>query len=95
MPTTIDLSGSDFDTLLAVYTGTNLNSLRLIAANDNAEADAPPSPFGPLGLTGGLDYATAYYFRGYLQANSGRILQPYANLFATCPLGDDSLRRRC
>jgi len=36
MGTTIDLSGSDFDTLLAVYTGTNLSSLRLVASNDNA-----------------------------------------------------------
>jgi hypothetical protein len=40
-----------------------------------------------------VDYAPAYYFRGYLQANSGRILQPYANLFATCPLGDEVVVR--
>jgi probable HAF family extracellular repeat protein len=34
-PTTISTVGSSFDTLLAVYTGSSLPSLTLIAANDN------------------------------------------------------------
>ncbi len=33
---TIDTIGSNFDTLLAVYVGTNQNDLKLIAANDDA-----------------------------------------------------------
>ena len=34
-PATLSLAGSDFDTVLAVYTGTNLNSLAPIASNDD------------------------------------------------------------
>jgi hypothetical protein len=32
----IDLTGSDFDTLLAVYTGSTVSGLRLVASNDNS-----------------------------------------------------------
>ena len=35
---TFDTRGSDFDTLLAVYTGDNLNDLTEIASNDDAQA---------------------------------------------------------
>ncbi len=34
-PTTIDTMGSDFNTLLAVYTGTSVNGLAPVAANDD------------------------------------------------------------
>jgi M6 family metalloprotease-like protein len=37
---TIDMAGSDFDTLLGVYTGSAVNALTLVAANDD---QAPPS----------------------------------------------------
>ena len=35
----VDLRGSNFDTVLAVYTGTLLNSLTLVAENDQSEDD--------------------------------------------------------
>jgi hypothetical protein len=49
-------------------------------------------PFG-LSLTGGLDYASAFYFRGYLQGNSGLILQPNLTLFGNCRLADQAVLR--
>ena len=52
-----------------------------------------PAPTSRGGATGGLDYLSAYYFRGYLQADSGLIMQPYANLFVTCPCGDGLVAR--
>ena len=33
---TIDTEGSDFDTLLAVYTGTSVDALTAVASNDDA-----------------------------------------------------------
>jgi hypothetical protein len=64
-----------------------------LAENSRSPADeGAPSPCR-LSLTGGLDYASAFYFRGYREGNSGLLLQPYATLFATCPLGDDLLLR--
>jgi hypothetical protein len=48
------------------------------AANDQSETDFP------LRLSGGVDYATRYYFRGYLQGDGGLIVQPYANVFTVC-----------
>lgn len=41
--TRISTKGSDFDTILAVYTGSNLKSLTQIAANDDDPALAPTS----------------------------------------------------
>ncbi len=35
----IDTQGSDFDTLLGVYRGLTLSGLRLVAGNDDADAD--------------------------------------------------------
>lgn len=35
----------------------------------------------PVMISGGLDFASAFYFRGYLQADRGLILQPYLNVF--------------
>src|SRR5688500_1017741 len=32
-------------------------------------------------FSGGLDVPSAFYFRGYLQASHGPILQPYLNVF--------------
>jgi hypothetical protein len=41
---TFDLSGSSFDTLLAVYTGNNVTNLTLVAANDDiSDCDDPAS----------------------------------------------------
>ena len=40
---TVDLAGSDFDTVLAVYTGTNLSTLSLVAANDDGDHETRAS----------------------------------------------------
>lgn len=50
-----------------------------------AEAAAPRGPRAF--FTGGLDYTPAYYRRGYLQDNSGLILQPFLTL--ACTLNPD------
>jgi hypothetical protein len=48
----------------------------------DAEAEAyDPNP-GGLTLTGGVDYTTAYFFRGYSQEDTGLIIQPYATVTA-------------
>ncbi|MDP0490630.1 MAG: S8 family serine peptidase [Verrucomicrobiota bacterium JB023] len=44
-PATINTSGSDFDTTLAIYTGTSLSSLNLIGANDDTEGRASSVTF--------------------------------------------------
>ena len=36
---------------------------------------------GKLSWSGGVDFATAYFFRGYNQEDQGFITQPYANLY--------------
>ena len=36
---------------------------------------------GKLSVSGGTDFATAYYFRGYNQEDQGFIFQPYLNLY--------------
>jgi len=35
----------------------------------------------PFSLSAGVDFPTAYYFRGFLQQDEGVITQPYANLY--------------
>lgn len=52
------------------------------------EAQVPPSPARKFGVTGGLDYASAYYFRGYRQSNNGLVFQPFATVFANSASGN-------
>lgn len=47
----------------------------------------------PVMLSGGLDFASAFYFRGYLQADHGPIVQPYLNLFTAHPLNEELVIR--
>jgi len=51
-----------------------------------AQSGTPAQPEDPntgaLTLTGGVDWTTAYFFRGYNQEDGGLILQPYATLTA-------------
>ncbi len=47
----------------------------------------------PLKLSGGLDFASSYFFRGYLQADQGLIMQESLNLFTVCPFGEDVIVR--
>ena len=54
-----------------------------------AEPEAyDPNP-GALTLTGGLDWTTAYFFRGYNQEDTGLILQPYATITAALVSNDN------
>jgi hypothetical protein len=42
-PVTFDTSGSNFDTLLGIYEGTSVNTVSLLAFNDNARPDLSPN----------------------------------------------------
>lgn len=42
-PVTLNTSGSDFDTLLGVYRGSSINTVSLLAFNDNARPDLSPN----------------------------------------------------
>ena len=55
---TLTTAGSGFDTVLAVYTGTSLESLAPIASNDDAAADATTSRL-TLDVTPGTTYTIA------------------------------------
>jgi hypothetical protein len=55
-----------------------------------APAPAPADPnTGGLTLSGGVDYTTSYFFRGYNQEDTGLILQPYATVTASLVDRDD------
>jgi hypothetical protein len=44
-------------------------------------------------LTGGFDFASAFYFRGYEQAGDGPVFQPYLNAFTAYPVGENLVVR--
>src|SRR5688572_625873 len=53
------------------------------------EEPAPDDPnTGALTLTGGIDWTSSYFFRGYNQEDTGIIIQPYATLTAAVYDGD-------
>jgi hypothetical protein len=53
-------------------------------------ADEPPDyNTGALTLTGGVDWTTAYFFRGYNQEDTGAIFQPYATVTAALVSNDN------
>lgn len=65
---------------------------------DSAGLAASAPPVGddddiPIQLSGGIDFASAFYFRGYLQADHGLIAQPYLNVFTARSLGEDVVVR--
>lgn len=53
----------------------------------SAHAQAEKAP--PFSLSAGVDFPTAYYFRGVLQQDEGLITQPYANLYWNMYKGKD------
>jgi len=55
-----------------------------------AEEEATDPNTGAFSLTGGADYVTAYFFRGYNQEDSRFIVQPWATLTASL-LDSDNL----
>lgn len=65
-------------------------------ASGLASTNAPPADDAaslPVMLSGGLDFTSAYYFRGYLQADHGLIAQPYLNIFTTQTIQEDLVIR--
>lgn len=57
-------------------------------AQDNTVAATDPN-VGALTFSGGVDLVSNYYFRGYLQENSGFITQPYFGVSTTLVEADD------
>lgn len=55
---TLDTSGSDFDTLLAVYTGSSVSALTSVGANDNASSGVTTSAVS-VAVTAGQTYSIA------------------------------------
>lgn len=61
-----------------------------------AAVEPPPADDAssfPVMYSGGFDFASAYYFRGYLQADHGPILQPYLNIFTMKTVHEDLVIR--
>ncbi len=64
-----------------------------------ADATGLAAPAGEAGeepaiqFSGGIDTPSAFYFRGYLQANHGPILQPYLNVFTKRAFAEDVIVR--
>lgn len=57
-------------------------------AQDTTTTAVDPN-VGALTFSGGVDLASNYYFRGYLQENSGFIVQPYFGVATTLVEADD------
>ena len=60
---------------MAVALGASLAAAGLVRA-----ADEPAPNTGNLSFSGGADYVSSYYFRGYQQEDSGFIIQPWAQM---------------
>jgi hypothetical protein len=61
-----------------------------------ATCEAPPADDAasfPVMFSGGVDFASSYYFRGYLQADHGPIMQPYLNVFTSKTINEDLIIR--
>jgi hypothetical protein len=56
-----------------------------------AQGSADPNP-GALTLTGGFDFANAYFFRGIFQDDTGVVMWPYADLGFALHSGDGLLK---
>ncbi|HUQ71508.1 MAG TPA: hypothetical protein VM165_18415 [Planctomycetaceae bacterium] len=54
-----------------------------------APASADDADPFPLRLSGGADFTSAFYFRGYEQADQGPIFQPYLNVFTVHAFDED------
>ena len=60
---------------------------------EESETSAATADGWQLKLSGGLDFASSYFFRGYLQADHGLIMQESLNLFTVCPCGEGAIVR--
>ena len=79
----VDTYGSDFDTVLAVYTGSAVNNLTQIAANDNAEAGVETSELS-FQFNSGVTYHIAV--DGKTATDTGNVVLNYAIIPEPCYL---------
>jgi hypothetical protein len=56
-----------------------------VRGSEVASDQAAEKPLGPLSLSGGTDFTTGYFFRGYKEQDEGLIVQPYATLTFNVP----------
>ena len=68
----IDTVGSGFDTLLAIYTGTSVSNLSLVASNDDIQIDVNLQSRVTFNVTAGTTYRIA--IDGYAGANGALVL---------------------
>lgn len=64
----------------AVDTDRKQSQEGVVSAEVKATEPSGPNT-GKLAFSGGVDFTTAYFFRGYNQEDQGLIAQPYANLY--------------
>jgi hypothetical protein len=64
-------------------------AVALIVPSMVRAADEPAANSGALSLSGGVDYVTEYFFRGYKSSPAGFIVQPYAQLNVAAYSSDD------
>ena len=77
---TINTHGSDFDTILAVYTGNTLETLSLVANNDDAAASTTSS-YVDFNVTAGVDYRIAVDgFNNFASGGDSGTISMYVNL---------------
>jgi hypothetical protein len=76
------------DPLLADLLGDSFEESYLSDSKAAAAAKTPERP-SPLSLTGGINFTTAYFHRGYLQEDQGVIAQPYLTAGYTVVRDDD------
>lgn len=88
----------EFVVLMLLASGAGLPAARACpfcradAAGLAAPSEAPQDSLG-LQYSGGIDFPTAFYFRGYNQATHGPILQPYLNIFSKHAFSEDIVVR--
>ena len=61
------------------------------ASPARAQGSTDPNP-GALTLTGGFDFANAYFFRGIFQDDTGVVMWPYGDLGFALHSGDSALK---
>ena len=74
---TINTTGSNFDTLLAVYSGSSVNNLKLFAANDDIDAGIFQSQVVVGIQSGNIYYIAVDGFRGNAGIASGSVVLNY------------------
>ena len=84
---TVDLSGSGFDTILAIYTGTSINALTLVACDDSSGTSSS-SLLTDVLVTGGETYRIAVADDTFSGGDKGGPIHFLAS-FTASPNNDD------